>query len=290
MNTAAALLLERYASVRAHTEALVQGLSEADCQAQSMPDTSPVKWHLAHVSWFFETFVLEAHERGFVPFDPAFRVLFNSYYNAVGDKHPRPQRGLVTRPGLAEVMAYRRAVDARLAALLQRAAGDGALAALVAPLVSLGLQHEQQHQELIATDFLHLLSLNPQQPAWHSGARPAAAECRQRDRWQARGRGTAAGGCRQAVAAPCGASGCRCYDRRRLARLRAISGPVDRVDPDGGRCARATPDDDDPPPPARLPPDIAGVHRNGRELALEADHAGRGSQPQPGHAARGWIR
>jgi ergothioneine biosynthesis protein EgtB len=176
MNTAAAILLERYASVRAHTEALVHGLSEADCQAQSMPDASPVKWHLAHVSWFFETFVLEAHEPGFVPFDPAFRVLFNSYYNAVGDKHPRPQRGLVTRPGLAEVMAYRRTVDARMAALLLRAAGDAELAAAVEPLVSLGLQHEQQHQELIATDFLHLLSLNPQQPAWRSGPRLAAAE------------------------------------------------------------------------------------------------------------------
>ena len=175
MSTYVAILLERYAAVRAHTEALVQGLSEADCQAQSMPDTSPVKWHLAHVSWFFETFVLEAHERGFAPFDPAFRVLFNSYYNAVGDKHPRPQRGLVTRPGLAEVMAYRRAVDARMAAVLQRAAGDAELAAAVEPLVSLGLQHEQQHQELIATDFLHLLSLNPQQPAWHGGPGPVAA-------------------------------------------------------------------------------------------------------------------
>ncbi len=168
---AALSLAARYAHVRAHTEALVKGLSEADCQAQSMPDASPVKWHLAHTTWFFETFVLAAHEPGFRPVDPAFRVLFNSYYNAVGDKHPRPQRGLVTRPGLAEVMAYRRAIDERMAALLAHAgAADN-----VAALVTLGLHHEQQHQELIATDFLHLLSLNPLQPAWHAGPPAAAA-------------------------------------------------------------------------------------------------------------------
>ncbi len=160
----------RYAAVRACTEALVQGLTEADCQVQSMPDASPVKWHLAHTTWFFETFVLEAHEPGFRPFDAAFRVLFNSYYHAVGDKHPRPQRGLVTRPGLAEVMTYRRQVDERMAALLPRTGADDALRALV----TLGLQHEQQHQELIATDFLHLLSLNPLQPAWRPGPQPAA--------------------------------------------------------------------------------------------------------------------
>ncbi|MFO0443100.1 MAG: DinB family protein, partial [Betaproteobacteria bacterium] len=166
--------VRRYAAVRAHTEALVRGLSEADCQAQAMPDVSPVKWHLAHTTWFFETFVLEAHEAGFRAFEPAYRVLFNSYYQAVGDRHPRPQRGLVTRPGLAEVMAYRRDVDARMAALLARqgtqAGADDGLGALV----ELGLQHEQQHQELIATDFLHLLSLNPLQPAWHPGPPPTA--------------------------------------------------------------------------------------------------------------------
>ncbi len=164
-------LAARYRAVRAHTEMLVHGLSEADCQAQSMPDASPVKWHLAHTTWFFETFVLESHEAGFQPHEPAFRVLFNSYYHAVGDKHPRPQRGLVTRPGLAEVMAYRQAVDARMAALLAQAETHAELAALV----TLGLQHEQQHQELITTDFLHLLSLNPLQPAWRSGVPTAAA-------------------------------------------------------------------------------------------------------------------
>ncbi|MEY3252699.1 MAG: hypothetical protein RL227_1672 [Pseudomonadota bacterium] len=161
-------LAARYAEVRAQTEALAAPLSEADCQPQSMADASPVKWHLAHVTWFFETFVLEPHEAGFAPFHPAFRVLFNSYYNAVGAKHPRPQRGLVTRPGLAEVRQYRRAVDARMAALLQRAAHDAALAVQLEPLVALGLHHEQQHQELILTDLKHLLSLNPLEPAYQA--------------------------------------------------------------------------------------------------------------------------
>ncbi len=167
-------LARRYTQVRAHTDALAAPLSEADCQPQSMPDASPVKWHLAHTTWFFETFVLEPHESGFRPFHPAFRVLFNSYYNAVGDKHPRPQRGLVTRPGLAEVKRYRRAVDERIAALLQRAECDGALGAAIAPLLTLGLHHEQQHQELILTDLLHLLSLNPLEPGYREGPPPVA--------------------------------------------------------------------------------------------------------------------
>ncbi|MCL4699542.1 MAG: DinB family protein, partial [Burkholderiaceae bacterium] len=120
-SAALATLPERYRRVRAQTMALAAPLSEADCQVQSMPDASPTKWHLAHVTWFFETFVLERFEPGFKPHHPAFRVLFNSYYHGVGEQHPRPERGLVTRPGLAEVKAYRAAVDARLAALLGRA-------------------------------------------------------------------------------------------------------------------------------------------------------------------------
>ncbi|RZJ47796.1 MAG: ergothioneine biosynthesis protein EgtB, partial [Acidovorax sp.] len=100
-------LLTRYAAVRDHSVALVAPLSAEDCGAQSMPDASPAKWHLAHTTWFFETFVLEPNEPGFAPFDPAFRVLFNSYYNGVGAKHPRAQRGLLTRPSLDAVRAYR---------------------------------------------------------------------------------------------------------------------------------------------------------------------------------------
>ena len=146
-----------YASVRQASVALAAPLSAEDCQVQSMPDASPTKWHLAHVTWFFETFVLERFEPGFVPFDPAFRVLFNSYYQGVGAQHPRAQRGLVTRPDLAQVKRYRANVDERIQAVLAAHADDPEIAALV----TLGLQHEQQHQELLLTDIKHALSLNP---------------------------------------------------------------------------------------------------------------------------------
>lgn len=161
-------LAHDYTATRRATQALAAPLSEADCQAQSMPETSPVKWHLAHTTWFFETFVLERFEPGFQPHHPAFRVLFNSYYQAVGAQHARPQRGLVTRPGLQEVLDYRAAVDARVLRLLQ-----GELPAEAAELLTLGLQHEQQHQELILTDLLHLLSCNPLAPVYRT--RPAIA-------------------------------------------------------------------------------------------------------------------
>lgn len=158
-----------FEQVRQHSLRLAEPLSDEDCCAQSMPDASPVKWHLAHTTWFFETFILEAREPDFQPFHPAFRVLFNSYYNGVGDKHPRPRRGLLTRPALAEVKAYRHDVDRRIARLLAAAPHDAALAALV----RLGLQHEQQHQELLLTDVKHLLAQNPLFPAYHAG--PLAA-------------------------------------------------------------------------------------------------------------------
>ncbi|MYN02175.1 ergothioneine biosynthesis protein EgtB [Pseudoduganella sp. DS3] len=174
--------IERYLQVRAATLELAAPLSDEDCGAQSMPDASPVKWHLAHTTWFFETFILERYEEGFQPFHPAFRVLFNSYYNGVGDKHPRPQRGLLTRPSMAQVRAYRADVDARVSALAARAGSDAALAALL----TLGLQHEQQHQELILTDVKHLLAQNPlapaylAQPAAQPGAVPAPVQAWQR--------------------------------------------------------------------------------------------------------------
>jgi ergothioneine biosynthesis protein EgtB len=141
---------------------LARGLSAEDCQAQSMPDASPVKWHLAHTTWFFETFVLAPHQPGYRAFDPAYRVLFNSYYNAVGDKHPRPERGLLTRPRLDEVRAFRGYVDRAMQALL---AGPR-LTPAVRDLIELGAHHEQQHQELILTDLKHLLSRNPLRPAY----------------------------------------------------------------------------------------------------------------------------
>lgn len=161
-------LLPRYTSVRNHTAALVAPLSAEDCAAQSMPDASPAKWHLAHTTWFFETFVLEPHEPGFAPFNPAFRVLFNSYYNGVGAKHPRPQRGLLTRPPLAGVLAYRADVDQRMARYMPTVLQNPALRALV----ELGLQHEQQHQELLLTDIKHLLSCNPIFPAYGDATTP----------------------------------------------------------------------------------------------------------------------
>ena len=163
-------LAQSYRSVRERTTALASPLSDEDCCVQSMPDASPTKWHLAHTSWFFETFVLERWERGFRPFDPAFRVLFNSYYNAVGDKHPRAQRGLLTRPGLDQVRAYRADIDARIQALLASSSDQELLA-----LVQLGLQHEQQHQELMLTDIQHLFSRNPLLPAYQSQAPLARA-------------------------------------------------------------------------------------------------------------------
>lgn len=162
------VLLSRYAAVRGHTRALVAPLSAEDCGAQSMPDASPAKWHLAHTTWFFETFVLEPNEQGFAPFNPAFRVLFNSYYNGVGAKHPRPQRGLLTRPSLDEVLAYRANVDQRMARLPPTVQGNAALCALI----ELGLQHEQQHQELLVTDIKHLLSCNPLHPSYGKAAVP----------------------------------------------------------------------------------------------------------------------
>ncbi len=157
-------LASRFAAVRDRTMALAAPLSDADAQVQSMPDASPTKWHLAHTTWFFETFVLERFEKNFEPHHPAYRVLFNSYYQGVGEQHPRPQRGLITRPGLDEVRAYRHAVDQRLVALL----GCGDAPAELATLVELGLQHEQQHQELILTDLKHLLSCNPTDPMYRA--------------------------------------------------------------------------------------------------------------------------
>jgi len=163
-------LSQRFAAIRDASVALAAPLSDEDCAAQSMVDASPVKWHLAHTTWFFETFILERFEPDFRPFHQAFRVLFNSYYNGVGEKHPRAQRGLVTRPSRAQVLEYRRNVDARMLAMLRNPAPE------VGALVELGLNHEQQHQELILTDVLHLLSMNPLFPVYSRDAPEAAPE------------------------------------------------------------------------------------------------------------------
>lgn len=163
--------LARYRSVRAASVALAAPLSAEDQCVQSMPDTSPSKWHLGHTTWFFETIVLQAYAPDYRAFDARFSYLFNSYYEALGPRHPRPQRGLLTRPSLAEVQAYRRHVDAAIAQFLQSDAGVDQAHALA--LLELGLNHEQQHQELLLTDILHLLSCNPLLPAY--GALPEAS-------------------------------------------------------------------------------------------------------------------
>jgi ergothioneine biosynthesis protein EgtB len=157
----------RYRSVRQMSERLAEPLSPEDCQIQSMADASPVKWHLAHTSWFFETFVLVPNAPGYRPFHPSFSFLYNSYYNAIGDRVARPIRGLMTRPTLAEVYAYRAAVDRAMEAYLQ-ATGE-ALPPSVAEVIELGLNHEQQHQELILTDIKYALALNPLRPAYREG-------------------------------------------------------------------------------------------------------------------------
>lgn len=164
-------LLDRYRSVRAMTGRLAEPLSAEDCQVQPMPDASPTKWHLAHTTWFFETFLLVPHSPGYQVFHPSFSYLFNSYYNAVGPRAARPERGLMTRPSLEEVFAYRAAVDDAMDRYL--GVMDTGLAETVASVLELGLHHEQQHQELIVTDIKFTLSRNPLRPAYRDDtARP----------------------------------------------------------------------------------------------------------------------
>jgi ergothioneine biosynthesis protein EgtB len=151
------------------TEQLAAPLSPEDQTVQSMPDASPTKWHLAHTTWFFETFVLRPFAPSYRVFDPAYEYLFNSYYEAVGPRHPRPQRGLITRPGVDEIATYRRHVSQAMAEFL-----DGGAALSCAPLVELGLHHEQQHQELILMDAKHMLSCNPLKPAYDASPAPPA--------------------------------------------------------------------------------------------------------------------
>ncbi|MGB3733993.1 MAG: ergothioneine biosynthesis protein EgtB [Ilumatobacter sp.] len=151
-------LSRRFADVRARTERLADPLSAEDQVVQSMEDTSPTKWHRAHTSWFFAEFVLGADGTSGDPADrPEYRFLYNSYYDAVGARHPRPSRGLVTRPSLAEVTAYRRHVDAAIAELFER----GDLSDEQLAIVELGTHHEEQHQELLMIDIKHVLSMNP---------------------------------------------------------------------------------------------------------------------------------
>lgn len=162
---------QRYLAIRRHTQALAGPLSAEDQALQSMADASPSKWHQAHTSWFFETLVLAPRMAGYRLFDARYRYLFNSYYEALGPRHPRPQRGLLSRPGLDEIEAYRRHVDAAMLDFLPLASAQDLA------LIELGLQHEQQHQELLLTDILHAFSCNPLLPAYRS-APDAPAQAR----------------------------------------------------------------------------------------------------------------
>lgn len=160
-------LIDRYREIRDFTETLAQPLGVEDYVVQSMPDVSPTKWHLAHVTWFFETFVLLPHLKGYEPFNPAYQYLFNSYYLGAGERHCRDQRGYISRPTVEEVYAYRHHVDRHLLELLN----DVVATAVPNPeeifrVVEIGLHHEQQHQELLLTDIKHVLSVNPLRPTY----------------------------------------------------------------------------------------------------------------------------
>jgi ergothioneine biosynthesis protein EgtB len=164
----------RYRAVRGLSLDLASPLSDGDSTIQPMPDASPAKWHLAHTTWFFETFLLRDHVPGYRPHDERWAYLFNSYYEGEGDRHPRPRRGMLSRPSLDEVRAYRAAVDAAVIAAI----GD-----LPADLVELGLHHEQQHQELMLMDLLATFRENPLRPAVWEGAAPAPAALAAPMRW-----------------------------------------------------------------------------------------------------------
>jgi ergothioneine biosynthesis protein EgtB len=161
-------LAARYRRVRGFTEALAAPLAPEDQVAQTMPDVSPTRWHLAHVTWFFETLVLREWSPGYRAYHPAYHHLFNSYYNTLGEQWPRPRRGELTRPTVAEVHDYRAHVDAAVEALLEGPVPRG-----LADIVTLGLHHEQQHQELILTDIKHVLAQNPLHPAYRELPAPA---------------------------------------------------------------------------------------------------------------------
>ena len=164
-------LAERYSRARNATENLCTPLAVEDFVVQSMPDASPTRWHLAHTTWFFETFVLARWETDYRPISADYQFLFNSYYNGVGEQFPRSRRGLLTRPTVAEVFQYRKDVDDRVLRLLCTL-GD-VNAEQLAPVVELGINHEQQHQELMLTDIKHMFSCNPLWPTYR--AAPASA-------------------------------------------------------------------------------------------------------------------
>ena len=168
----AAHWIDAYRAVRGETEHRAAPLSAEDQVVQSMPDASPIKWHRAHTTWFFEEFLLKTQAPGYRPFDARFAYLFNSYYVAAGPRHARPKRGLITRPDMAEVAAYRAHVDAAVTDSIAQA--SPAALGRIAAIVQIGLNHEQQHQELMLTDILHAFDQNPTLPAYDAAWQPPA--------------------------------------------------------------------------------------------------------------------
>ena len=164
----------RYLSIRQHSEALCAPLRTEDYVVQSMPDVSPAKWHLAHTTWFFEQFILKPHCDDYLEFDPQFAFLFNSYYVSMGERHTRAERGLLSRPTVSQIMDYRQHVDGALASWLCEL--DSKLLANIIPLITLGLNHEQQHQELMLMDIKHVFSCNPLYPAYRD-SQSTASDC-----------------------------------------------------------------------------------------------------------------
>ena len=162
----AAKLLERFGRVRQFSEALCVTLEPEDCVVQSMPDVSPTKWHLAHTSWFFETFILKVWMAQYQPEVPEYAYLFNSYYNAAGDMHRRDLRGLISRPTVAEAYRFRHSIDEHIRELIENA--DEELLEEIEPVFTIGLHHEQQHQELLVTDIKHVFAQNPLCPVFRA--------------------------------------------------------------------------------------------------------------------------
>ncbi|HCW88639.1 MAG TPA: ergothioneine biosynthesis protein EgtB, partial [Marinobacter sp.] len=162
----------RFRQVRDHSEHLCAHLSAEDCNLQAIAETSPLKWHLAHTSWFYETFILKPFSPGYRPFHKHFEVLFNSYYNGIGQQHPRSKRHLLSRPGLDEVLAYRKAVDRAMTSLLEHPTACEQPG--ISERLELGLNHEQQHQELMLTDLKYNFSCNPLLPAYMEDTLPEA--------------------------------------------------------------------------------------------------------------------
>ena len=176
-------LTARFKDVRGDSERLAAPLTPEDWMLQSMPEASPVKWNLAHTSWFFETFILKVHATDYAPFHAKYGYLFNSYYNQIGKMHPRPDRGLISRPSAEDIKKFRAHIDAAIIALIADA--DEALMEKIAPLMALGLAHEQQHQELLLTDLKHALYQNPLLPGVYADVSKSDADALPTDlRWE----------------------------------------------------------------------------------------------------------